>query len=447
MKKLIVALLLAVLSFSLLAFAACGGDGEEEKKDPATGPAVSKIEVSVKPDKDRYVVGETFSLAGGKIKVTYDDGTSTELAMDAEGVEVSSPNMGSEGTKTVTVTYGGKQVRFTISVVSASYTVTFDYNYEGAPEPVTQSVVSGDKATDPGAERSGYELYAWYLDKDYTVRFDFNEGITANTTLYAFWKKDGATYVDFTFDYDYYGKKLTEYTIPAEVGVPMTKPSDPSRDGYEFAGWYTDDTFTTEFDFTANVIEADTAVAKWTKTDIDLSTFTFEAEDTDLTGKVGPSYSGTASEKSMVQFEEGLNASGNRWVGYQYQRDLSLEFEFASDVAVSDAKISVSFSTELGTQTFSPENYTIMLNNEPLDYNDITIVSTGDEKAQFRLFVVAENAAIKEGANIIQLVTTNDIATQGTTFKSIAPLVDCVQIETTAILYWDETKGLPAANY
>ena len=49
-----------------------------------------------------------------------------------------------------------------------------------------------------------------------------------------------------------------------EVGTTATKPSpDPTRDGYTFAGWYSDEALTTPFDFTTP-IEADTTLyAKW----------------------------------------------------------------------------------------------------------------------------------------------------------------------------------------
>lgn len=47
-------------------------------------------------------------------------------------------------------------------------------------------------------------------------------------------------------------------------GEPASKPADPTRDGYDFGGWYTDEGCTTAYDFTAAVTEDITLYAKWT---------------------------------------------------------------------------------------------------------------------------------------------------------------------------------------
>ncbi len=47
----------------------------------------------------------------------------------------------------------------------------------------------------------------------------------------------------------------------------ITKPADPVRDGYVFAGWYTDKKLTKEFDFSEKVTANITLYAKWEKKD------------------------------------------------------------------------------------------------------------------------------------------------------------------------------------
>lgn len=51
------------------------------------------------------------------------------------------------------------------------------------------------------------------------------------------------------------------------ANAPATKPDDPTKEGFDFGGWYTDAAFTTEYKFTESekVTQALTLYAKWTK--------------------------------------------------------------------------------------------------------------------------------------------------------------------------------------
>ena len=47
------------------------------------------------------------------------------------------------------------------------------------------------------------------------------------------------------------------------ANLPATKPDDPTRSGYVFAGWYTDEACTAAYDFTQPVRDSVTLYAKW----------------------------------------------------------------------------------------------------------------------------------------------------------------------------------------
>lgn len=66
-----------------------------------------------------------------------------------------------------------------------------------------------------------------------------------------------------TFDTD--GGSAVAKQIRANA--PATKPSEPTKDGYDFGGWYTDAAFTTEYTFTESekVTQDMPLYAKWTK--------------------------------------------------------------------------------------------------------------------------------------------------------------------------------------
>lgn len=63
-----------------------------------------------------------------------------------------------------------------------------------------------------------------------------------------------------TFDTDG-GTPEPESQIRANL--PATKPDDPTRSGYVFAGWYTDEACTAAYDFTQPVRDSVTLYAKW----------------------------------------------------------------------------------------------------------------------------------------------------------------------------------------
>lgn len=52
-------------------------------------------------------------------------------------------------------------------------------------------------------------------------------------------------------------------------GNKLVKPSDPTREGYAFAGWCTDEACTKAYDFSAAVTADMTLYAKWTKKAVD----------------------------------------------------------------------------------------------------------------------------------------------------------------------------------
>lgn len=84
---------------------------------PSPPATVSSIAIQSKPTKTVYTVGEKFDASGLKIKVTMSDGTAKTIT---SGFTLSNPDMSKAGTKSVTVTYSGKTVSFTITVKDAN---------------------------------------------------------------------------------------------------------------------------------------------------------------------------------------------------------------------------------------------------------------------------------------------------------------------------------------
>lgn len=425
----------------------CGAAFAEQLDAPDESKTVASLEVYTMPTKTVYVIGDTFSAEGGVIKINYDDGTWALIDMTDPAVQLSQPPMNTANTKNVAAMYMNQRAVFQVEVASAMLDVTFDYNYEGAPEATVVQASEGAPVEEPAAPtRDGYTFVAWYTSPDYVETYDFSAPVEESLTLYAFWTRDDATYVNVTFDYGYYGKALSSYSYPVESGTAVARPSaDPTRVGYTFADWV--DADGNAYDFAA-AVDADTTItATWTKDSEEAQTWVFEAEDTDLTGKIGPSYSGTAQEESMIIFNDAIDASNDRVVGYLYQSGVSLEFPLASDSAVSDVQLVVRITGEYTTMSYDGNDFQVLVNDTPCNYDRITIEADQSGFQPCQDLIVIEGVSLNEGANLIQLKTNNTNAVTGTTFASNAPVVDCIKLTTTAVVTWDENSGVPAANY
>ena len=136
-------------------------------------------------------------------------------------------------------------------------TVTFDVNGHGtAPDP--QTVDIGTKAVKPADPvQTGWRFDGWYTDEDCTAAYDFDSVVTDNITLYAKWVKT----VTVTYHVGSYGTAPASQTVDA--GKKFTRPADPVDSRAIFQGWYTDENYTTAYDF-GSAVETDLNLyAKW----------------------------------------------------------------------------------------------------------------------------------------------------------------------------------------
>ena len=139
------------------------------------------------------------------------------------------------------------------------YTVQFVSDYGSFEDQTIEhgKPIDTDKLTPPIVE--GFTFDGWYADENRTIEFNFNTPITGNTKVYAKWTAN-----------DYYVSFFTEHGDPptsqnVKYNGTANDPGKLSEDGYTFIGWYTDDTYDTEFDFTQPIKSNTKVYAKWEK--------------------------------------------------------------------------------------------------------------------------------------------------------------------------------------
>ena len=132
------------------------------------------------------------------------------------------------------------------------YEVTFDT--DGGNKIDKQRVIENEAAKEPKTPtKAGYKFLGWFLND---TKYDFKTKVTTNITLKAKWEE----LVQFTVTFDKDNGTPNE-TKTVYSGEKVTKPADPKKNGYKFAGWVLNNS---KFDFSTPITENITLTASYT---------------------------------------------------------------------------------------------------------------------------------------------------------------------------------------
>lgn len=111
-------------------------------------------------------------------------------------------------------------------------TVTFNPN----GGTLTGAATSSEQQNAPIAQpadptREGHNFTGWYKDPACTQRWDFDDWVTGDMTLYAGWR-----ILNYTIFFDSAGGSNIGH-ITQNYGTAITAPADPTKTGYTFIGW------------------------------------------------------------------------------------------------------------------------------------------------------------------------------------------------------------------
>lgn len=174
--------------------------------------------------------------------------------------------------------------------------------------------------------------------------------------------------------------------------------------------------------------------------------YTFEAEYVDCS-EIGDTmgFSGGGSGTDIVAADLnnalGSNTENNQgfYITCLYVPDLTVEFVINSDKAVSDATLVARLSAEGGADfSISTNNYTVTVNGEAIQYSPIQFrgVPALGSALPFQNYTLIRNLSLQEGENVIRFITSNSDSLGGTTLAR-APMIDNIQITTSATLTWE----------
>ena len=315
-----------------------------------------------------------------------------------------------------------------------SFTVTFDS--QGGSAVQAQTVKKGEHAAKPADPTKDGALFSgWAKDAAGANAYDFEaESVSANLTLYAVWA-DASNAAVATFHLNYDGADVYVTKNFANESR-ISKPDDPTRDGFYFAGWYSDKELTEAFSDMKKYSGNQDFYAKW------LNIYVLEAEDTQVTGlnpeedttattsgnKLGYGRSGEAHGEGLIA--KGSDASGGFYIHGLYYPDAYLAFEITSDKDAEDVQIVVRLSAEFKDYELTQKDFQVEVNGKKQKYNSTLSLKQDQPFADYTITLTAK---LQAGENVIRLVVINDEKQfPDGTVNAAAPMIDCIYLYTDA---------------
>jgi uncharacterized repeat protein (TIGR02543 family) len=151
---------------------------------------------------------------------------------------------------------------FALAACTGTETITINFNTNGGN---VISEIEIDAATTtidlPDPVKEGFQFGGWYFDVDLEVPFSISGLLTnQNPTLYAKWTTDEIESLTITFQSNG-GSAVAP--ISFSPGATITIPQNPTKAGYNFKGWYVDQSLTNLFSLTNIPTNNITLYAKW----------------------------------------------------------------------------------------------------------------------------------------------------------------------------------------
>lgn len=199
------------------------------------------------------------------------------------------------------------------------------FNPDNGKSISTQTIDRGGKFTRPAAPSKENHTFAGWYNGDEKFDFDADTTNAPNVLeLVAKWDINQYT-VQFVSNHGSFKDQTIEYggTIDTD------KLTIPTVEGFTFDGWYTDDTYSTKFDFTQPIKHNITVYAKWTAKNYEVS-FITEHGKTPTSQNV--KYNNPATDPGE------LTADGYTFIGWYADEAHKTKFDFSTPIT-GDTKV------------------------------------------------------------------------------------------------------------
>ena len=214
--------------------------------------------------------------------------------------------------------------------------VTIKFDSDGGSFVSDLKVNEGSVIIEPSVTKEGFTFIGWFKgDK----LFDFTKPVYSDMTLVASWKDGTKVSVNFYVDDQKYD------TILVTVGGKVTKPVDPTKEGYIFEGWKHNSKM---FDFETTIEKDLTLTASFRTAKTFKVTFNSDG-GTEVRGQ-------TVIENEKVQKPDNPTKEGYRFVEwtyenatYDFEKPVTSHMTLKAKWEKTNSGFTVSFNSDGGT--------------------------------------------------------------------------------------------------
>lgn len=235
----------------------------------------------------------------------------------------------------MTVTYSGSKKQWD-AITKGSYngvlenhlvcnTLEATFTADGTTFAPAQTIDRGEKFKEPAEPSKENHTFAGWYNGDEKFDFDADTTKAPNVlNLVAKWDINKYT-VKFVSDHGSFADQTIEY---GET-IKTDKLTIPEVEGYTFDDWYTDNTYSTKFDFTQPIKSNTTVYARWTANDYEVS---FITEHGKAPASQNVPYNETATDPGK------LSAEGYTFIGWYADEAHNTKFDFNTQIT-HDTKV------------------------------------------------------------------------------------------------------------
>ncbi|CAM3718696.1 InlB B-repeat-containing protein [Erysipelothrix urinaevulpis] len=192
---------------------------------------------------------------------------------------------------------------------------TVDFISDGKIIYESSGIKHGNPVVEPvEPSKEGHSFAGWFIDDQFTDKWDFGTKVEQDMALYANW-----TVNEYTVRFETNGGSVVQAQT-VEYNTTIEIP-ETSRVGYTLVGWYTDDQFTSAWDFNHDkVIDNQTLYAKW-----ELNQYTLEFDANNNT----EIHSMTINHGELVDKPSNPHKEGHTFVAWYHGET---EWDFSTPV-------------------------------------------------------------------------------------------------------------------